>query len=400
MKKRVRIEVKHLVKVFKIPHERHSSLKSTILNLHKRKFETFEVLNDVSFSINDGEFFGIVGRNGSGKSTLLKLIANIYTPTKGSIRVNGNLTPFIELGVGFNPELTGRENVFLNGAILGLTQAEIEAKYQEIVGFAELERFMDQKLKNYSSGMQVRLAFSIAIQAHNDILLIDEVLAVGDAKFQRKCFNVFKNIKRSGKTVILVTHDMGAVQEYCDRALLIDTGKIVEIGDISKVTAAYNRINFENEVVVPKDTEETGRVGTQQVVVEAVSVKAGGKKTQYLTPKQKTVIEISLKANEKVNGFLMGYSISDMDGKVILGTNTREMGVKTPALSQGQTVVLAAQFDNVLDNGTYNVSVAIKSPDRQVIYDQSDNIQKIEVAGWSGAKSAVHINQELEVKSR
>src|SRR6266498_283498 len=237
------VEVKDLVKVFKLPHDRSSSIKQTVLNWHKRGYEEFKVLNDISFTINEGEFFGIVGRNGSGKSTLLKILAGIYEPTKGEAEVRGTLTPFIELGVGFNPELTGRENIFLNGAILGLTTKEMEEKYDEIVEFAELERFMDQKLKNYSSGMQVRLAFSIAMQAHNGILLIDEVLAVGDAAFQRKCYNAFNDIKKSGKTVVLVTHDMGAVQEYCDRALMIEGGDIVAIGKPRELALRYQLAN-------------------------------------------------------------------------------------------------------------------------------------------------------------
>src|SRR5687768_5291866 len=183
MSGKVMIKVNNLSKTFKLPHERQSSVKGLVLNVFSmnRSFETQRVLKGVSFEVQQGEFLGIVGRNGSGKSTLLRLLAGIYTPDEGSIQINGKLTPFIELGVGFNPELTGRENVYLNGALLGLTSKEIEQKYEEIVAFAELERFMDQKLKNYSSGMQVRLAFAIAIQSHNEILLIDEVLAVGDA---------------------------------------------------------------------------------------------------------------------------------------------------------------------------------------------------------------------------
>ena len=188
------IIVKDLYKSFRLPHEQSSGLKQTIVNFAKRKkgYETQEVLKDVSFEIKKGEFFGIVGRNGSGKSTLLKLLAAIYVPDKGLVQVNGSLTPFIELGVGFNPELTGRENVFLNGALLGFSQSEMDAMYNDIVEFAELEKFMDQKLKNYSSGMQVRLAFSIAIRAKGDILLLDEVLAVGDTIFQKKCYEYFK----------------------------------------------------------------------------------------------------------------------------------------------------------------------------------------------------------------
>ena len=183
------IEVKNISKHFKLPHERKNSLKQHFVGLFSKKlgYEKFEALKNINFTVNEGDFFGIVGRNGSGKSTLLKIISGIYQPNSGSVKIHGTLTPFIELGIGFNPELTGRENVYLNGSILGLTKKEIDSLYSEIVEFAELERFMDQKLKNYSSGMQVRLAFSIAIRAQNDILLLDEVFAVGDANFQMKC---------------------------------------------------------------------------------------------------------------------------------------------------------------------------------------------------------------------
>ena len=205
------IRVDGLTKRFKLPHERINSLKSSLINLFSNgrlNYEIQTVLDDISFKVNKGDFFGIVGKNGSGKSTLLKLLAGIYYPTNGSVQVDGKVTPFIELGVGFNPELSGRDNVFLNGALLGFTRKQMEVMYDDIVAFSELERFMDQKLKNYSSGMQVRLAFSIAIKAQGDILILDEVLAVGDESFQRKCFNYFDQVKKEKKTVILVTHDM------------------------------------------------------------------------------------------------------------------------------------------------------------------------------------------------
>lgn len=201
----IAIKVNGVSKAFKLPHEKQNSVKGLFVNMFrgKRTFERQQVLKDISFDIKKGEFFGIVGRNGSGKSTLLKLMAGIYTPDKGHIQVNGKLTPFIELGVGFNPELTGRENVFLNGALLGFNRKEMEAMYDEIVAFAELESFMDQKLKNYSSGMQVRLAFSIAIRANTDILVLDEVLAVGDEAFQRKCFAYFAKLKQEKRQLFL-----------------------------------------------------------------------------------------------------------------------------------------------------------------------------------------------------
>ena len=208
----IAISVKNVSKNFALPHEKADSVKSVFVNpfnKNRRKFEVQHALSDISFDIPKGEFFGIVGRNGSGKSTLLKIIAGIYVPNSGSVTVNGRLVPFIELGVGFNPELTGRENVYLNGALMGFSEKEVNRKYEAIVDFAEIERFMDQKLKNYSSGMQVRLAFSVAtILADSEVLLIDEVLAVGDADFQRKCFEYFKKLKKDKKTVIFVSHDM------------------------------------------------------------------------------------------------------------------------------------------------------------------------------------------------
>lgn len=241
----VAIRVSRISKTFKLPHEKQNSIKSLLISIFhgKRTYEKQHVLKRIDFEIKKGEFFGIVGRNGSGKSTLLKLIAGIYTPDEGHIDIDGMLTPFIELGVGFNPELTGRENVFLNGALLGYSRKEMMAMYDDIVEFAELERFMDQKLKNYSSGMQVRLAFSIAVKAKNDILMFDEVLAVGDQAFQQKCLRVFEEYKRTKQTVVFVTHDMSAVKDFCDRAVLLSEGEIAASGSVDKVIEHYNKLN-------------------------------------------------------------------------------------------------------------------------------------------------------------
>lgn len=244
--KQVAVSVKDIHKEFILPQSKNTSFKQSFVNIVKRKGKvTQKVLDGVSFDVYKGDFFGIVGRNGSGKSTLLKLLAGVYVPTAGGVQINGKLTPFIELGVGFNPELSGRDNVYLNGALLGFDRKQMDVMYDEIVEFAELQPFMDQKLKNYSSGMQVRLAFSIAIKAKNEVLVFDEVLAVGDEAFQRKCLDVFEQYKAEGQTVILVTHDMETVRRFCTRAVLIHDGEKLMYGDPKKIAAKYSELNQE-----------------------------------------------------------------------------------------------------------------------------------------------------------
>ena len=240
----IAISVKNLSKSFKLPTEQAFGLKQAIFNRMRgiKGYKEQKVLQDLSFDVKKGEFVGIIGRNGSGKSTLLKILAGIYHPEKGEITVNGTLVPFIELGVGFNPELTGRENVYMNGALLGFSNEEMDAMYDDIWEFAELKDFQDQKLKNFSSGMQVRLAFSIAIRAHGDILLLDEVLAVGDAAFQQKCSDYFASLKNKKQTVILVTHAMDNVRKFCTRAILIDNGKIIQDGNPKKIANDYLKL--------------------------------------------------------------------------------------------------------------------------------------------------------------
>lgn len=241
----IAVKIDHVSKYFRLPTEATNSLRTLLVNRLRgiKGYKEQHILKDIDFEVEKGDFFGIVGRNGSGKSTLLKIISQIYTPEKGNVTVNGKLVSFIELGVGFNPELTGRENVYLNGAMLGFSRQEIEQMYDEIVEFAELHEFMNQKLKNYSSGMQVRLAFSVAIKARGDVLVLDEVLAVGDEAFQKKCNDYFLERRNSGKTTILVTHDMGAVKKYCNKAIYIKEGIIEESGSPEKVAMRYSLDN-------------------------------------------------------------------------------------------------------------------------------------------------------------
>jgi ABC-type polysaccharide/polyol phosphate transport system ATPase subunit len=236
-------EVRNVSKSFVLPHQQRTTFKELFLHpWHRTTYEHQQALHDVSFSVDEGEFFGIIGPNGSGKSTLLKILAGIYRQDAGEVRVRGLLSPFIELGVGFNPELNARDNIRINGTLLGLSRRELEHRFDDIVAFAELERFVDQKLKNYSSGMQLRLAYSIAIQVPFDILLLDEVLAVGDASFQEKCFATFRRFRSEGKTMIFVSHDLTAVSEYCDRALLLVRGEPRSLGPVQYVVKAYEEL--------------------------------------------------------------------------------------------------------------------------------------------------------------
>ena len=232
-------------KRFRLPHEQYSTLKQRAL--HPRRARTFtelHALDDVSVDVARGEFFGIVGRNGSGKSTLLKCLAGIYSADSGRIAVDGRLSPFIELGVGFHPELSARDNVLINAIMLGLTRKQARERFDDIIAFAELEEFVDLKLKNYSSGMSVRLGFAVAVQVDADVLLVDEVLAVGDVSFQQKCFDQFEQLKAAGRTIVFVTHDMGAVRRFCDRAMLIERGEVLAIGDPDSISLKYEEINF------------------------------------------------------------------------------------------------------------------------------------------------------------
>jgi ABC-type polysaccharide/polyol phosphate transport system ATPase subunit len=234
------IEVSGVSKAFRLPHERRTTLKEHLLHPFDRtSFEVQQALDDVTFSVDEGEFFGIIGPNGSGKSTLLKILAGIYRQDSGTVRVDGRLSPFIELGVGFNPELSARDNVRINGTLLGLGKHELDERFDAIFEFAGLTRFVDQKLKNFSSGMQVRLAYSIAIQVDFDLLLLDEVLAVGDAEFQEKCIATFQEFRARGKTIVLVTHGLEILTEYADRVLLLRNGEVETLGDADEVVSRY-----------------------------------------------------------------------------------------------------------------------------------------------------------------
>lgn len=359
----VAIKVDHVSKTFRLPHEKAGSVKNVIVNVMRRKkgYEIQQVLRGVSFEIKKGEFFGIVGRNGSGKSTLLKMLAGIYTPTEGAIQVNGKLTPFIELGVGFNPELTGRENVFLNGALLGFNRSEMEAMYDDIVAFAEIERFMDQKLKNYSSGMQVRLAFSIAIRADTDILVLDEVLAVGDEAFQRKCYKYFAELKRKGKTVVLVTHDMSAVQRFCTRALLLADGEIAYIGRPDKAAMEYTKLNDESYAQSLENTGEANASASETSISMEIDNGFGGKVKRF---KEGDELIATLRW-EKKGVMHAGIAMLSSDGKDVFSPNTFNDDV---SLIGRQGVVYRVKLD--IAPGDYSLQAAVFGEHDRLVLDR------------------------------
>jgi ABC-2 type transport system ATP-binding protein len=358
----IAIDVNSVHKQFKLPHEKHSTIKAKFINSINRKnknYSTQKALKGVSFSIKKGEFFGIVGRNGSGKSTLLKILAGIYQPTKGTVSVHGKLVPFIELGVGFNPELTGRENVYLNGALLNFSKREVDGFYDEVVSFAELEEFMDQKLKNYSSGMQVRLAFSMAIQAKADILLVDEVLAVGDADFQRKCFDYFRSLKKQNTTVVFVSHDMNAVREFCDRAVLINGGKVVSEGASTKVSNEYTKLFINNHPDTNKSNDS--RSGTGLALI--------GKYNKRIIIKEKTdniPINFDVIVNENIDNLAVGFRLKSSDDKHLFGTNNIIQERKLINLKKGDKLDISFRFANILNNGTYFIDLALESADGEI----------------------------------
>ena len=340
-------------KVFRVPEQRVHTLKERALHPKRRtRHQTFRALNDITFAVEEGEFFGIAGRNGSGKSTLLKCLAGIYA-ADGDIWRRGRLSTFIELGVGFNLDLAARDNVVMNGIMLGLSPREARKRYESVIEFAELEEFKDLKLKNYSSGMYVRLAFSVAIQVDADILLIDEVLAVGDAAFQQKCFDVFNRMRDAGKTIVFVTHDMGTMNRFCHRALLLERGSMVHVGEPQEIADRYLEINFGRDPEAAGSSE--GRRGDGEArIVEAWVEGENGERKAAVPQGQRITLHTRVSFMVDIEDPVASVYVLNEDHKAIIVANTASEFERSGRFPAGEQVVFSFSFDNVLAPGRYS----------------------------------------------
>jgi ABC-type polysaccharide/polyol phosphate transport system ATPase subunit len=399
-------------KSFRLPHERVHTLKERALHpLRRSGNDVLRALRDISFVVERGEFFGIVGRNGSGKSTLLKCLAGIYATDRGDIYINGRMSTFIELGVGFNPDLPARDNVMINATMLGLSPREARKRFDAVIDFAELRDFTELKLKNYSSGMMVRLAFSVMIQVDAEILLIDEVLAVGDASFQQKCFEEFERIKRSNATVLFVTHDMRSVQRFCDRALLLEHGKAVELGDPEHVGNRYLELNFSEQaraaeadepqepaVEEPPDekAEEPVRYGDGRAeIVEAWFEDSDGRRTEVLQHGGQATFAAKVRFNETLEDPLIGLNLVNSHRDHCLSASNLK-GPKLGTCPARKELTFRISFECIFSPDRYFATPAIAAGPGAWI-DRRERFANVMVTGLERSDSIVTIPYEVTV---
>ena len=382
------VEVENLWKTFQIPHEKRTTLFENLVGVMKpRQYETFTVLKDVSFKVEKGECVGIIGDNGSGKSTMLKIIANILRPTKGTVRVKGKMTPFLELGVGFQPDLSVRENIGVYATVMGLSRKDIREITDDVIKFAGLHKFEDTKLKNLSSGMQVRLAFSTAIQTDPDVLLVDEVLAVGDMEFQQKCFDVFNRFRKEGVTILFVSHDLGAVRRFCDRTLLLGGGEQRAFGETGEVLDRY--VYGRSERGNSSDDSNKGQCGpnswgNKEVVITDVEFldKSGIRCTRFCSMDPMTV-RIHYRAVKDISDITFGIAIHSDDGHHLFGTNTKIKNIPLRVLPGDGRIDLSIEHIPML-SGKFLLSPAAQSLDYQITYNWVDKQYSFEVIPTSG----------------
>jgi ABC-type polysaccharide/polyol phosphate transport system ATPase subunit len=389
------IRVEDLHKAFKIPTQRVDSLKERAVHpFSSRDYRELRALDGISFEIRQGEFFGIVGRNGSGKSTLLKLLASIYRADSGRIQIAGRLAPFIELGVGFNQELTARENVLLNGVMMGLTPKEVRERQDSVIDFAELDEFADLKLKNYSSGMLVRLAFSVMLQADADVLLIDEVLAVGDASFQQKCADSFHRMKGEGKTIVLVTHDMSAVEEYCHRALLLAEGEVRYLGSPGETGREYLKLNFENSGLA--DQLGTPESEGAEMLEYALKDEAG-EDTETIERREDIRVHLAVELTREASSLHFGFVVSNADDVGMFEFGEPLIADPGETLPTGKRIAVEASIENRLTPGRYFIHIGVHSDTGVSLY--MHNAISFLVVGSEQTRGVVSLDHKVRFET-
>ena len=429
----IAVDMKNVTKRYRIYHEKIPSLKNTILRGKRTTYEEFLALDDVSFSIKHGETFGIIGPNGSGKSTLLKLISNIIQPNSGKINIDGNVSALLELGAGFHTDLTGRENIYINSAIQGMRKREEDKRFDQIVKFSELEKFIDTPVKNYSSGMYMRLGFSIAINVNPDILLVDEVLAVGDQSFQSKCYKAIYDIMKRGKTIIIVSHDLETISDLCSRVAFLKEGKIIDLGNPIRVVSQYRAyveelekkraedqqkeerkkifkmvIESNRKVVDGEDIEKISRLDSEQTIKRFGSGDAmitdirlldkNGSKLDYCKYGDEVKIVLNIKFNRKVESPIFGIRITDFKDNIIYGTNTRTNNLKTKVYDKDESLRVEFAFKVILIGGNYNVTPAVGYKDSKTYCDWINNMLTINVLKNEKAEGIANLNSKITIE--
>ena len=397
------IEVAGVSKRFRLFHEKYQSLKERAIHFGRVPYEDFWALRDIDLNVAQGETIGLIGRNGSGKSTLLKCLAGILQPTEGTIRTEGRLAALLELGAGFHPELTGRENVFLNASILGLSKRDVERRFDEIVSFAELEAFIDNQVKHYSSGMYVRLGFAVAVNMEPDILLVDEVLAVGDEAFQRKCMDRVKRFQREGRTIVFVTHDVERVRQICDRAAVLEDGRMISLGPTGEAIRSLREHLFDVGDADDEGEDAAGGMSSQErrrnllVRITSVDVDYPEKEQRrYIVSGEPLTITLHYEARERVEDVVMGIGIFDLQGREMFGSNTDILGYELPAVDGRGTVTFRIPKVPFLD-GTYLLTIGVHSRDEGTVYDWSEQRHRFEV--MHPGRSSGMVDLEIDVSA-
>jgi ABC-2 type transport system ATP-binding protein len=402
------IEVKGVSKQFRLYHEHYTSLKERVIHFGRIPFEPFWALQDIDFEVEQGSTVGLLGHNGSGKSTLLKCVAGILQPTTGEIRTNGRLAALLELGAGFNQELTGRENIFMNASILGLSKKETERIFDEIVDFAELEKFIDMQVRHYSSGMYVRLGFAVAVNVDPDILLVDEVLSVGDEAFQRKCLDRVARFQREGRTILVVTHAADLVRKVCDRAIVLDHGCMVIDADPGEAVRVFRENLLHGEPIAEPDNPNDPRLredqATHTVRITNVELHHSGELAgrSWLLSDEQLTVKIQFEASEANENVQFGIAIGDHEGRLVFATNSTALH-HAPGVARGPGEVTFC-FERVpLLDGTYRITLGVESLDGGIVYDWHEQRYPFEVAnpgrtiGQVAFPTTVRIETQLRV---